>query len=201
MPLLWLAAFRIVVGIIAIPLAPVLYREHFLILVLMRPTKEVLLAGGFLARQGDTNLLTLVIAAVPLAIIGVWHSFALGRGFAPEIRKGKLPGIGTKILPVEKIKIFQKLLRRKGAKLVVIGRLAMFPSSLVGAAAGSSGMKTKRFLPADGVGGLLSIAEAIGAGYLLGEAYKDGKKWITVAGVLALGLMAFIVGRYLQKAD
>ena len=201
MPLLWLAAFRIVMGIIAIPLAPVLYREHFLILVLMRPTKEVLLAGGFLARQGDTNLLTMVIAAVPLAIIGVWHSFALGRGFAPEIRTGKLPGIGTKILPVEKIKTMQKLLRRKGAKLVVIGRLAVFPSSLVGAAAGSSGMKTKQFLPADGVGGLLSIAEAIGAGYLLGEAYKDGKKWITVAGVLALGLMAFIVGRYLQRAD
>lgn len=199
--MLWLAAFRIAVGLLAIPLAPLLYREHFLVLVLMRPTKEVLLAGGFLARQGDTSLVTMVIAAVPLAIIGVWHSFALGRGYAPEIRTGKLPGIGKTILPVGKIRTFQKLLRRKGAKLVVIGRLAVFPSALVGVAAGSSGMKTKEFLPADGVGGLLSIAEAIGAGYLLGAAYKDGKKWITLVGVIALGLMSFIVGRYLQKAD
>ena len=200
-PVLWLAAVRIVAGLVAIPLAPFLYREHFLILVLMRPTKEVLLAAGFLARKGDVNLLEILIAATPLAILGVWHAFALGRGHQDEIRKGKLPGIGRRVLPVDKIKKMQKLLRKKGPKMVVIGRLAAFPSAIVGAAAGSSGVSTRDFLPADGIGGLLSIAEAVGAGYLLGEAYEGGKKWLTLGGLLALAVLAFVIGRYLRKED
>ena len=200
-PLLWLAAVRIAVGILAIPLAPVLYKKHFLVLVLMRPTKEVLLAAGFLAREHKTNLVEILLAAVPLAIVGVWHSFALGRGHTEEIRKGKLPGIGKRLLPVDKLRTMQKLLRKKGAKLIVIGRLAVFPSALLGAAAGSSGMKTGEFLPADGIGGLLSIVESVGAGYLLGAAYKDGKKWVTLGGLIALAVFAFLIGRYLRRED
>jgi membrane protein DedA with SNARE-associated domain len=200
-PLLWLAAARIIVGILAIPLAPVLYREHFLVLVLMRPTKEVLLAAGFLAREHRVNLLEIVIAAIPLVIVGVWHAFALGRGYSEEIKRGKLPGIGRRLLPVDKIKQMQSLLRKKRTKLVVMGRLAVFPSTVVGAAAGSSGVKTKDFLPADGVGGLLSIAEAVGAGYLLGSAYEGGKKWLTLVGLVALGAFAIVIGRYLRKTD
>lgn len=199
--LLGLAAVRIAVGILAIPLAPILYKKHFLVLVLMRPTKEVLLAAGFLARQHKINLIEILAAVVPLAILGVWHSFALGRGYATEIRKGDLPGLGNRILPVGKIRSMQKLLRKKGAKLVVIGRLAAFPSAVVGAAAGSSGMPPKRFMLADGVGGLLSVAEAVGAGYLLGAAYQDGKKWLSLAGVLVLAGLAVVVGRYLRKDD
>ena len=199
--LLWLAAVRVVLGIIAIPLAPVLYEKHFLILVLMRPTKEVLLAAGFLARQGKVNLLEVIIAATPLAIVGVWHAFALGRGYTEEIRNKSLPGIGGRILPPDRIKTMQKLLRKKGTKLVVIGRLAAFPSALVGAAAGSSRVKTKEFLIGDGVGGLLSIAATLGLGYLLGEAYEGGKKWLTIAGVAALAVLAFVIARYLKKED
>ena len=141
---MWLAGARIALGILAIPLAPVLYKKHFLVLVLMRPTKEVLLAAGFLARRHEINLFEILAAAVPLAILGVWHSFALGRGYAAEIRNGRLPGIGNRILPVGKIRSMQKLLRKKGTKLVFVGRLAAFPSAVVGTAAGSSGMPPKK---------------------------------------------------------
>jgi membrane protein DedA with SNARE-associated domain len=198
-PLLWLAAVRITLGIVAIPLAPVLYKKHFLWLVLMRPTKEVLLAAGFLARQQKINLLEILIAATPLAIIGVWHAFALGRAHTEEIKKGKLPGIARRLLPADKIKTMQKPLRKKGAKLVIIGRLAVFPSTLVGAAAGSSGMRSRQFLPPDAIGGFLSIAEAVGLGYVLGEAYTGGKKWITLVGLLALAAFAVLLGRYLRR--
>ena len=39
--LLWAAALRVALGIVAIPLAPFLYKRHFLVLVLLRPTKEI----------------------------------------------------------------------------------------------------------------------------------------------------------------
>lgn len=197
--LLWIAGVRVVMGIIAIPLAPFLYREHFLALVLLRPTKEVLLFGGFLARQHKIHLAQILIAAVPLAILGVWLSFALGRLFTKEIHDKKLPGIAGRILPAEKIQRMSKVLRRRGAKIIIVGRLAVFPSSLLAAAAGSSKMKGRTFLPADALGGLLSIVETVGAGYLLGAAYRNGKPWLTAAGLAALIGFGIVVGRAFRK--
>ena len=199
-PLLWLAAVRAVLGIIAIPLAPFLYREHFAVLVLLRPTKEVLLAAGFLIRQGDVNPLVVVLASLPLLLGGVWQFFFLGRAFGDELRSGKdLPKLAQTLLPPKRVKQLCGVLDRKGPKVIFLGRLATFPSSLVAASAGTSKMETRRFLLADGAGALVSLVEVIGAGFLLGQAYKSAGPWLTVVGVAALLGMMFVLGRSLTK--
>lgn len=198
-PLLWLAVARGVIALVAIPLAPFLYREHFVLLVLLRPTKEVLLAAGFQVRRGDANPVEIVIAAVPLAVLGVWHMYWLGRAYADEIREGKgLPRFAERILPPKRIKAMCGLLDDKGTKVVVLGRLAAFPSSLMGAAAGASDMPSRQFLAADGVGALLSVAEVLVAGYALGAAYKQAGPWITAVGVAVLIALLVLVGRWLK---
>jgi membrane protein DedA with SNARE-associated domain len=199
-PLLWLAALRAVLALAAVPLAPVLYEHHFVTLVLLRPTKEVLLAGGFLVRRGEVNPLELLVATVPLMLLGVWQFFALGRGYAKEIKAGDLPGLGGRVLPTKRITAVRKVLDRKGARLVLLARLAVFPSALVAAAAGGSKMPTRTFLLADGIGGLLSIVEVVGAGMLLGEAYEEAGPWLTVGGVAALLGLLWLFGRYLRRA-
>jgi membrane protein DedA with SNARE-associated domain len=198
-PLLGLAVARAVLAVVAIPLAPLLYEDHFVLLVLLRPTKEVLLAGGFLLREGEVHPVALVLAAVPLLILGVWQFFALGRGYAKEIRGCDVPGLGGRVLPAKRIDALRKLLTKKGDRLVLVGRLAAFPSALVAAAAGSSKMSTREFLLADGVGGLLSVVEVVGAGMLLGSAYKDAGPWLTGVGVLVLFAMLWLAGRYLKR--
>ena len=198
--LLWLAGLRAVLALVAIPLAPALYEDHFVTLVLLRPTKEVLLAGGFLLRRGEVNVIELMVATVPLMLLGVWQFFALGRGYAKEIRAGDLPGLGGRVLPGKRIKAVRKVLDKKGARLVLLGRLAAFPSTLVAAAAGASSMTAKDFLVADGVGGLLSIVEIVGAGVALGEAYKQAGPWLTIGGVAGLVAMMWLFGRYLKRA-
>lgn len=200
--LLVLAAVRGVLGIVALPLVPVLYRDHFALLVLLRPTKEILLAGGFLVRQGEANLVHIVLAALPLALFGVWLFYGLGRSFAAEIQSGKgLPPKAERILPRGRIQDLCRILDRKGRGLVVAGRLAAFPSSLLGAAAGSSRMPPGRFLPADGLGAALSLAEVIGAGYVLGQAYKSAGAWLTAVGVVVLFGLLFMVGRWLRREN
>jgi membrane protein DedA with SNARE-associated domain len=194
-----LAVVRILIGLAALPLAPFLYREHFMVLVLMRPTKEVLLAGGFLSKLGRVDLVPVLIVALPLTILGVWQFYYLGRQYADQIASGKLPGPARRLLPPDRIKKMQRLLRRKGLRLVFLGRLAAFPSTVVGAAAGSGNMPSRDFLPVDGIAALVSIAEVVGAGYLLGEAYDEAGPWITVAGVAALIAAAVIVARYLRR--
>ena len=199
-PLLWSAAVRAVLGVAAIPLAPFLYRKQFGLLVLLRPTKEVLLAAGFQIRRGDADAAVVVLAAAPLAIFGVWLFFFLGQAFAKELQEGEgLPKFADRLLPTEKIKDLCAVLEDKGPKVIFLGRLATFPSSLLAAAAGASGMSAKQFLPADLVGALAGIAEVLVAGYVLGEAYKKAGPWLTGVGVLALLAMLFVLGRALGK--
>lgn len=199
MILLWLAGIRIVVGLAAIPLAPFLYREHFIVLVLMRPTKEVLLAAGFLVKAGKVDLLAVLAAAVPLMILGVWQFYYLGRAFRDEIRKGELPGIQGRILSAKKVKKITKTLDKKGPKLVFLGRLAAFSSAVVATAAGAGKMTPREFLPSDGAGAIASAAIAIGAGYFLGQAYEKASPALSVVGVAALVVAAVLLGRYLNK--
>jgi membrane protein DedA with SNARE-associated domain len=196
------AAVRGALGLVAIPLAPVLYRDHFVVLVLLRPTKEVLLAGGFLVRAGDVGLAAVVAAAVPLALVGVWHFFVLGRLYAREIQRGDaLPGWAQRLMPPDRIGRLCRVLARKGGRVIVLGRLAAFPSALLGAAAGASRMEPRSFLVADLAGCILSVVEVMGAGYLLGAAYKEAGPWITAAGVVVLVAVLVLVGRSLRRED
>jgi membrane protein DedA with SNARE-associated domain len=197
--LVGLAFVRLVLGVAAIPLAPFLYEDHFLILVLLRPTKEVFLAGGFLARQGDVNLFLIVLAAIPLSIFGVWLFYLLGRAYSKQIHDDKMPAFAARILTAERIKKVEKTLDKKGPKLIFLGRLAVMSSATVAAAAGAAKLEPRKFFPWDLAGGLLSIAYTLAAGWFLGEAYEKAGPWITAAGVVALAAFAYVLGRSLKK--
>lgn len=198
--LLGLAVFRFALGAAALPLVPVLFREHFVVLVLLRPTKEVLLAGGFFLRRGDVSLLPLVLAAIPLLVGGVWLFFALGRLYGKDILGDNLPGWASRVAPSKRVEPLCKVLTKRGGLLVVLGRLAAFPSTAVATAAGASDMSTRRFLVADSIGAALSIVEVVGAGYVLGEAYEQAGPWLTAVGVLVLAVASILLGRWLKRA-
>jgi membrane protein DedA with SNARE-associated domain len=194
-----LAGLRGVLSLVAIPLAPALFRDHFVILVLLRPTKEVLLAGGFFLRDGRIGLIQMVLAAIPISILGVWLFYWLGRTLSDEIQSGGLPRWATKILPPKRIRALHRVLARKGWGVIVAGRVAAFPSTLLAAAAGVSAMPASRFLSADGLGGALSISLSIGAGFVLGRAYEDAGPWLTGLGVAALLGLFLVVGRRIKR--
>jgi membrane protein DedA with SNARE-associated domain len=82
-------------------------------------------------------------------------------------------------------------------RVVFLGRLAAFPSALMAAAAGSSGVSWRAFVVADTAGALVSLTMALGLGYVLGEAYEDAGIWLTAAGVAVLVVLAVMVGRAL----
>ena len=164
----------------------------------MRPTKEVFLAGGFLARQGDVPIWALVLAAIPLSIFGVWLFFFLGGAFKREIESDGLSGMAGRILTPERVKRFQDAFDRKGPRLIFLGRLAVMSSAAVAAAAGAAGMQTRKFLLVDLAGGLLTIAYTVAAGYVLGAAYEKAGPWLTALGAVALVAFVYILGRSLK---
>ena len=198
--LVGLAVVRAIAYVVAIPLAPVLYHEdeRIALLVLLRPAKEVLLLAGYVARDDGVEVLALsVIASIPLLVLTVWLFFALGRAYRREIADAALPGVAGRVLPSARIADLQEGLRERGRSFVVLGRMAMLPSTLVAAAAGSAGMHTAEFLVADAIGAAASLVVVLGAGWLLGEAYEAAGPWLSVLGALALLGAMVLVGRQL----
>jgi membrane protein DedA with SNARE-associated domain len=195
------AVLRGVLAGVAVLLVPWLYREHAAGLVLLRPTKEVFLFEGFLVRQGDVALPVVVLAALPLLLAGVWIFFGLGRAFQDDLADAELPGVAGRVLPKDRIDDLRDLLERKGMWVVFLGRLAAFPSSLMAAAAASSGVSWRAFVVADTAGALLSLAIAVEAGRVLGRAYEDAGPWLTALGVAVLVVLAGFAGRALTSGS
>jgi membrane protein DedA with SNARE-associated domain len=198
--LLGLVAGRLGLAAIAVPLAPFLYREHVVILVLLRPTKEVLLLAGFVLKRGDASLPAVVVAALPILVGGVWLFFALGRAYGEELVDTKRRGLSRRLLPPGRIRQLRGAVSDEGPRLVFLARLAAFPSSLVAAAAGGAEQPTRAFVLADSAGALLSMVILLAAGFGLGEAYDDAGPWVAAAGVAVLGAAVVLLGRSLKQA-
>lgn len=198
--LLALAVARAALAAVAVPLAPVLYRDHAAALVLLRPSKEVLLLAGFLLARGDASLPAVVGAALPLLLGAVWVLFALGRAYADCITDESRTGLAARVLPPKRLGQLVDAVCDRGVVLVVLGRLAAFPSTLVAAAAGAAEIPTRRFLAADAAAALASLAALLGLGYLLEEAYDAAGPWLTAAGAAVLAVGAVLLGRSLKRA-
>lgn len=196
---LGLTVVRAVMAVGALLSAPWLYREHAAVLVLLRPTKEVFLFSGFLVREGDVSPPVVIVAALPLLLAGVWLFFGLGRAYADELEDAELPGLAGRVLPKERLDKLRDVLDERGMRVVFLGRLAAFPSSLMAAAAGSAGVSWRQFVIADTAGALVSLGAIVGLGYGLGEAYDEAGSWVTGAGVVVLVALAVVVGRSLSS--
>ena len=198
--LLGLAALRAGLAIVAIPLVPWLYEEHVAGLVFLRPTKEVFVFAGYSIREGNAWLPVIVLAALPMLLGGVWIFYGLGRAYADELSDAELPGLAGRLLPKERIDQMQDLLEERGPSVVFLGRLAAFPSTLMAAAAGASGVPPREFLPADTAGALTSMGALLGLGYVLGGAYEKAGPWITAVGVVVLAGLLVMLGRALLRS-
>jgi undecaprenyl-diphosphatase len=195
--LLGLALLRGGLYLLAIPLVPALYRDHAAVLVLLRPSKEVLLFAGFGVRRGDIFLPVVVLAAVPLLIGAVWVFFGLGRAYGDGLGRADLPGIAGRVLPRRRLHTLRQVVAEDGARVVFLGRLAVFPSTLVAAAAGAAGMPWRRFVIADGAGALLSLGVVLGIGFALEDTYEEGGPWLTGGGLVVVAAAAVLLGRSL----
>jgi membrane protein DedA with SNARE-associated domain len=192
----YLALLRAALAVVALPLAPFLYREHTAVLVLLRPTKETLLFAGYQVHQGDLALGTAILAALPLLGPGVWVFYALGREHGT---KRELPGLLGRLLPARRTRQLSEALDEHGEKVIFLGRMAAMPSTVVAAAAGASGVGLRRFLLVDGLGAVVSLALMLGLGWALDDAYEAAGPWLTGLGVAALVGAAVIIGRSLSR--
>lgn len=184
----------------ALPLLPVLSEHHFLVLVALRPSLGILLLGAILARHGGTSLWAMLLIAVPLQLLIVWLYFLLGRAWESEIHSDdQLPFLTAQLLLRNQVRRIREALNEHGTRLVVLARFAIFPTGLLAATAGASGMKPARYLPADGLAFAVAAGLVVGAGYGLGLVRRQSDLWLTIIGAVGLVALSGLLTWYVRR--
>lgn len=160
--------------------------------------------GGLLiaATTVDSVQRFLILWAVVTVCAGLGDSigFALGRRFGPRLRETKLiQKYGT-----EGWDKSTDILRRRGVWAVFFGRFLPVVRTLMPAAAGTSGLPFRKFLPAVVAGAACWSAMHIALGAAMGEAAKRIEGMITTGGTyvvvgLALALAVTVLVRKRRK--
>ncbi len=170
---------------------------------------ECTIGLGFIA-PGEAGLLIaattvdsvsrfLVLWAVVTVAAGIGDSigYAIGRRFGPQLRE-------TKLIQKYGVEGWDKatgILRKRGAWAVFFARFLPVVRTLTPAAAGTSGLPYRKFLPAVVAGAACWSAMHIALGAALGEAAKRIEGIITKGGMIVVGglLLALVVTILVRK--
>lgn len=198
--LLAVAVLRFAIPIAMLPLIPVMVRDRFLLLLALRPGKELLLLGGGRARvEGDPTILAMWLAVIPFLVVAVWVFFALGRLYREALRTGDGPAWLHRAIPAERLALADRVLAKRGPAIAILGRIGTIPPTVLAAAAGASDVSARRYLLADFAGAIAGFGTAVGAGYLLGRAYEDGGPWLTGAGIVFVVVLVMLLTNWIQR--
>jgi membrane protein DedA with SNARE-associated domain/membrane-associated phospholipid phosphatase len=152
------------------------------------PGELAIVLGGVLAYQGRASLPIVVASAIAGAILGDSVGYAVGARWGERIFKVRLV---RRFVTPERRRKAEELLRRRGATAVLIGRFTAVARVLVPGLSGMAGLKYRRFLFANAVGGILWGGGFTLLGYLAGDAWRKVEH-IAARASLLLAILLFV---------
>lgn len=157
--------------------------------------------GGLLIAATTVNSVSrfviLWVVVTVCAGLGDSVGYFIGRRFGPALRE-------TRVIQKHGVGAWDKatgILRRRGAWAVFFARFLPVVRTLTPAAAGTSGLPYRKFLPAVVAGAACWSALHISIGAALGEAAKRLEGTLNVAGLILIGavVLAAIVVMIIKK--
>jgi membrane protein DedA with SNARE-associated domain/membrane-associated phospholipid phosphatase len=156
---------------------------------LLIPGETAIVVGGFVAGQGEIDVILLIAIAWFTAVAGDLVSFALGRRLGREFLVKHGPRVQ---ITEQRIEHVERFYDRHGGKAVFLGRWVGLVRAVSPFLAGSSGMPLRRFLPYDilAAGGMVTLFALLG--YVFWHSL-DRVLEIARKGLLALGTTIAVV--------
>lgn len=169
-------------------------------LLLVRPSKDVLLwAGGLWRTTGEVDLWLLFAAYAPLMIVMNWAFFFIGRAWGPALARGEGPRWLQRSITPEGFARARALLAEHGAFIAIIGRVAVLPPTVLSVAAGTSDINVWRYQLADTIGGVAGFVTAVGVGIGLGQTYERGGPWLLAVGLALVAGLVWWASRWFDR--
>ena len=150
------------------------------------PGETAIVAAAVLAADGSLSQPLVILAAATGAVIGDSFAFIIGRAGGGPIKR-----FVSRFAGPERLEAAERMVRRQGAALVVVGRFLPGIRIAINMSCGAGQMDYRRFLFFDVIGAALWASQAALLGYFAGKAFAD-QLW--VAFVVAFGVTALVAG-------
>ena len=158
------------------------------------PGETAVLLGGFLASQGNLDIVTLIVVVVISAILGDTVGYEVGKHLGPRVLR-----LGIFKEHQSRLDAARDMLRRRGGPAVFLGRWTAFLRAVMPGIAGLSHMRYRVFLFWNALGGIAWGITFSLVGYFAGTSYEKvasaiGKGTAVVLAVLVIsGLVVWRV--------
>jgi membrane protein DedA with SNARE-associated domain len=170
------------------------------------PSELIMPLAGYLATQGDMNILTVIAAGTVGSLLGTLPWYYLGRRLGHEgvRRLARTHGRWLTMSPSD-VDAASDRFKRHGNSSVLLGRLIPTVRTLISVPAGVSNMPLGQFLVFSSIGTLLWTAALALAGFLLGQAYSVIQDYVdpisTAVLVILVGVYIFRVATFKEEPE
>ena len=161
------------------------FAEAGIMLGFVLPGETALLAGGVLAAEGVLDIRIMFVVAVVCAIAGDSVGFEVGKYFGPRLESSWL---GRRV-GQQRWDTAQRFLDTHGGKSVFLGRGVALLRALVPGLAGMSGMRYRRFLGWNALGGLVWGGGCVLLGYVFAKSIRRVESYLTYGGIVLFVLV------------
>jgi membrane-associated protein len=156
---------------------------------LVAPGETAIVLGGVVAAQGRISLVLVLVVAWAGAALGDYVSLLLGRRLGRRFLLTRGPRVGVTAPRLERVERFYA---RHGAKAILIGRFIGLVRAVSPFLAGTSGLRTRAFLPWSILGTAAWATAYTLAGYAFHRSFAAATHVLTY-GALGLAVLAALV--------
>ena len=172
------------------------FAEAAIMLGFVIPGETALLAGGVLAAEGVLDIRVMFVVAVLCAIAGDSVGYEVGKVLGPRLESS---WIGRRV-GAQRWETAQRFLDDHGGKSVFLGRGVALLRALVPGLAGMSGMKYRRFLGWNALGGLVWGGGCVLLGYFFAKSIRRVEQYLSYGGFVLFVLVVFgFIGWHFYK--
>lgn len=165
------------------------FAEAAIMLGFVIPGETALLAGGVLAAEGVLDIRIMFTVAVLCAIAGDSVGYEVGKVLGPRL---EVSWLGRRVGQA-RWDTAQRFLDAHGGKSIFMGRSVAMLRALVPGLAGMSGMRYRRFLAWNALGGLVWGGGCVLLGYFFAKSIRRVEAYLSYGG---LALFLIVVGGF-----
>jgi membrane-associated protein len=174
----------------------VVFCETGLVVIPFLPGDSLIFAAGAFAAKGDLNLFVLYFGLIIAAVAGNTVNYEIGKFVGPKVFEMK----ETWFLKKEYLHKTQSFYDKHGGITIIITRFMPIIRTFAPFIAGIGGMKYKKFMAFNIIGGVAWVSLFTFAGYFFGNLEVVKKNFsMVIYAILLISIMPAVIGFVKQK--
>lgn len=158
------------------------------------PGETAVIIGAVLAALGHLNVAVLLLLVIGAAVIGDSVGYEIGKKLGP-----RLTSIGPMRRHQTRAEQAMAYLHDRGGRALVLGRWTAFLRAVMPALAGASGIRYRRFLLFNVVGGVTWATIVVALAYSAGASYQALARQLSWVSSAVLALIVLAIGWHLWR--